>query len=215
MVKKYNERISNLKERVCLLAYGDKQYGTELAQTIYGSRHSGTQLYGRVLPELVEKGYVKDLGKGEGFLTTPAVFIEEIKKYIDITESQEETIKKLLDSPLFRECLGKEEFYDWVDRYRMHPLSVFFNLLGIYSFAGIKIKPVLTSNIKHRALKQLKKQYEDVAYISPEKIIDFSDIPPDILKVFIQMIDPFTRDIITGSVEGALAALKSNGFRKH
>ena len=40
----------------------------------------------------------------------------------------------------FREILGAGDYYSWIERYRMHPLNIFFNLLGIHALAGIEIK---------------------------------------------------------------------------
>lgn len=206
MVKKYSQRVSFLKERVCLLAYPEKKYGTELAEAIYGSPYKSTQLYGRVLKELVKEGYLIDLGRGEGYLTTPKLFVEEIKKHIDITPEQEKQIYEFLDGPTFRGILGTGDFYAWIERYRMHPLNIFFNLLGIHALAGIEIKPYL--HVKKEAIKIAKKRWKNRSqHLIIEKVPEFSKLPNDVLEIFMETMDPFLRDVLVGAVSGVKKSL--------
>jgi len=206
--KKYASQVKDIREKICLIAYPAPTTGPEIAQQLYGDRHKYATLYSRYLPELKEKGYIKDLGRGKGFLATPKPFLEEIAKRAGPFPSKEKRkIYNVLDSEAFRAALSGT--YTWVEDYNMHPYNCVLNMAGFFAIGALQGKK-FSRGIRSKTYQLAKNNFPSEQYeVGIPAYEEFMALSKRGLKVFLKSMDPFARTIIEqGSIKAIGKASK-------
>lgn len=147
----------------------------------------------------------------EGVLSRAAPLAEQIIADRPGLKPYHKRLGHLLDEE-FRDILKAQKPVALLKKYRIPPLQIFYDVLGLYSYYCLQLREYLDKRELKEILAKITRSYSQAGALNINYIAPFASLDKGLLEGLSELVSPFTRDILRGAMLSPpyLSELKAN-----